>query len=194
MRQKLTESRRLRLKIVTLIWLFLAGSALLMSWAWFTHRYPLQVAAGFAFFAEFSLAATCFTLVRRFAENRTASTAFVLSSLFLWELVPAGLLSLAATIIWAPEIVISVPALITIVLANWARRLISEEKFLPGVLLFSVPVAVVVVFCFSRIWAKDSVIWPIVGSIHLALLLALLCMAATYIIGNSRRSRATALN
>ena len=189
--QKLAESRRLRTRVVTLLWLVMAGSALLMYWAWKTDSYSLRVAVGFTFIAEFSVVATCSALLRRFAAHSPVSAAFVLSSLFLWEVVPAGVLLVSVTVLFpiaAVLIVASMLALTTIFLAAWATYLIGREKILPGVLVFFIPVAAVVAICFYRPWSAASVIWPVVGAIHLALLLIALC-ATAFSIGHPRRGR-----
>ena len=160
----------------------MAGSALLMYWAWRTDSYALRVAVGFTFIAEFSLVATCSALLRRLAVNGRASAAFVLSSLVLWEIVPAGALLLPLTVFFAPA---AVPILAAIFLASWARYLIGEDRVLPGVLLLLLPVASVVALCLYRPWSPDSVIWPVVAAIYSAMLLIALGIAVSYI-GHSR--------
>jgi hypothetical protein len=183
--EKLAESRRLRTRIVALLWLFMAGSALLMYWAWNTDSYTWRVAVGFTFFAEISLVPTCFALLRRFAANRPVSAAFILTSLFLWEIVPGGLLLLPFTLFYP---IAAVPILVTIFLAIWARYLIAREKILPGVLISVIPIAFVVAVCFYRPWSVTSEIWPVVGAAHSVLLLMVLCIAM-FQIEHSRRGR-----
>ncbi len=156
-----------------------------MYWTWNTDSDTLRVAVAFAFFAEFSLVATCTELLVRLATNRPVSAAFVLSSLFLWEVVPGGVYLLPLTPFFPPA---AVPILLTIFLAFRAKRLIGQGRILPGVITFLVPVTFVTALCFYRPWSPGSTLWPVVGAIHSALLLMALCIALFYI-GHYRRGR-----
>jgi hypothetical protein len=176
--QRLAESIRLRLGIVALLWLFAAGSVLLMFWAWNTYSYTLRVVVAFAFFAEFSVVATCFTILRRIAKSRPITASFVLASLLLWELVPGAIILFPFAILHP---ITAVPVILTVVLAARARNLAARGSALAGTTTLLLPAAFVVAVCFYRPWSVSSEIWPVVGTIHAAVLLIALCLVAVYV-------------
>jgi hypothetical protein len=99
--------------------------------------------------------------------------AYLLSSLFQWEILPGGLLLLPFTLFFPPA---AIPILLTIFLAIRARHLIAKDRILPGTLTLLLPTAFVVAVCFFRPWAEGSEIWPVVGTIHLVVFVATLCV------------------
>lgn len=135
----------------------LAAIAVLSGWllvfGWQTGSHAARVAVIFAAFAEFNVLATALGIAWRHRQGKPVTTAFVLSTVLMWELLPGAFLLLPFAIFAPFYLLLMVLAVIG---AACARYLIGRDEEFAGLITYLITAAFVVIACFYRPGQRPS--------------------------------------
>ncbi len=161
----------MRTRLIAILIAATTGLAIASVWpllhVWHTQNHNARVVVVGTWFAEFSLVMTAISMGIRGWMGKSIPVLLILSSLFLWEMIPGSvLLGLFSIFVFPGGLVI---LFVILALAVTAWVMISDGLVLGGTAALVVPMLFVAGVSFYRPWTPGSVIWPIAGGLHVAL-------------------------